>query len=210
LLPEQLDTFLSLLAMAENAAAQHFALIAQGLSAASHPEAARRYQDWACEEQGHYEQVCRTVGEFIPLSGDLLEVYGNVPGTVDAPLVERMAVAHFAHETAALAFLGHIHAHIQQHTQDAGRAKQLRHMCANLLCDEVTHVKDGKAFVAQFLQRQSQAVKTQVTSAVRLHRLFVIRTMRRVFGSSAFAGGMIARFDRCFRAATANVLEDPQ
>jgi hypothetical protein len=122
-----------------------------------------------------------------------------------------MAVAHFAHETAALSFLGHLHGHIHELMDDARWADQLRQLCAGILREEVVHVRDGRAFVARFLLKQSEAVKAQVRSAVRLHRNFVIRTVRQLFrgsGCAPFVEVMMAKYRRRCRGATGDLLGD--
>lgn len=205
----QWDVFLSHLAVAEKAAAQEFTLIAEGLSAEGHAEAARRYRALACEEHDHYERVSRVYGEFIPPPASFHDVCDGVLATASTPLVERMAVTHLAHETAALGFLGHMHGHVHEIIDDAGRVKQLRRLCAGLLCEEVKHVRDGKAFVIQLLAGQSAAVKTQVVSAVNLHRCILIRTVRRLFHGDRvrpFVDSMITNFNRRYRAAVADIL----
>src|SRR4051794_9062870 len=100
--PARWNAFLSQLAVAEKAAAQQFTLIAQGLLDEGHRGAARRYQELAGEEVGHYEGVSRAYHEFIPPPAPVLELYGGGFADASTPFVERMAVAHFAHETAAL------------------------------------------------------------------------------------------------------------
>lgn len=204
----QWDAFLSHLAVAEKAAGDQFALIAEGLTAQGHPEAARRYHAMACEEYRHYEQVSRAYQEFVPPPAGFLELCGGLV-TASTPLVERMAVTHLAHETAALAFLGHVHGHVHEQLTDSGKARHLRELCAELLREEVKHVRDGKAFIGDLLPRQSQAVKDQLVSSVRLHRCLLVRTVRRLFpgdGVRPFVDGMITNFNRRCRAAMAEVL----
>jgi hypothetical protein len=82
-------------------------------------------------------------------------------------------------------------------------------MCACLLRDEVHHVRDGKVLVALYLARESKAVRTQVQVSVRLHRVMVVRTIRRLFagdGPRPFVETMLDNFDRRYRDATADIL----
>jgi hypothetical protein len=86
-------------------------------------------------------------------------------------------------------------------------------MCASLLRDEVHHVRDGKVFVARYLARESQAVRTQVQSSVRLHRVMVVRTIRRLFpgdGPRPFVEAMLNNFERRYRAVTEVILGEPR
>jgi hypothetical protein len=121
--PAVWDAFLSHLAVAENAAATQFAYIAERLHAEGHHEVAGKYEALAREECGHYECVCRTYRDYVSPSTKILELYRGDLATTPILLVERMAVAHCVHETAALGFLGHLHGHIHQHLQDAAWAK---------------------------------------------------------------------------------------
>lgn len=206
--PAQWDAFLSHLAIAENSAAQQFTLIAQGLTAEGHADASQRYHALAREEQGHYERVCRACREFIPPPDQFLKFYGSESVADGIPFVQRMAVAHFAQETAALAFLGHIHGHIHEYMNDAEWALQLRQLCAGILCEEVQHVKEGRDFVAQFLPGQSEPVRKQVRAAVRLHRRLIIQSARGWFAGAGhpFVDAMIASYNRRFQSATADIL----
>lgn len=104
--PAQWNAFLSHIAIAENAAAEHFALIADELESLGHRDASLRYREFTREEQGHYQSVSRAYREFIPPPTRFRELLVGRRAIVDTSLVERMAVAHFVHETAALAFLG--------------------------------------------------------------------------------------------------------
>jgi len=204
----QWNAFLSHLAVAESAAAHQFALIADGLSAEGHPEAARRYHDLACEEREHYERVSQAHRQFIAPSAGFIELYAGALAPQSIPLVERMAVTHFAQETAAVAFLGHLHRHIHEHMNDAEWARELRQLCASLLRDEVKHVHEGKVSIPRFLAGQSESVKAQVRKAVRLHHNFIIRTVRRLLCGTArpFVDGMIASYDRRLKAAARDIL----
>jgi hypothetical protein len=207
----QWNAFLSQLAVAENAAAQQFALISQGLYAEGYRDAAGRYEELAAEEVGHYERVSRACDEYIPPPATVLELYGGGLADASTSIVERMAVTHFAHETSALAFLGHIHGHIHELQTDPEWATRLRELCAGLLRDEVVHVRDGKSFVAQFIEGQSEAVKTQVRATVRMHRNFVIRTVRQVFrgsGFGPFVADMMVSYRRRCQAVTGDLLGD--
>jgi hypothetical protein len=203
------DAFLSYIAVAEHAAARQFRLIADELFAQGQLQIAQRYVALAREEDGHYECVSRAYREFVAPRSRALDLYSGARASAGISVVERMAVAHFAHETAALAFFGHMHGHIHEQLDDPQWANELRQLCAGILRDEIQHVSDGKAFIARFLEGQSQAVQTQVRSAVQLHRNFTIRTVRRLFrnnGAHPFAEAMIANYDRLYRAATAGVL----
>lgn len=204
------NAVLSFAALAENAAAEQFALIAVGLTAQGHPEVARRYGELASEEKGHHERVCQAYHEFIPPSASVLKALGGRLATAHTCLVERMAVAHFAYETAALGFFGYLHGHIHELMDDTGWANRLRRLGAGILCEEVAHVKDGKAFVAQFLSGQSQAVRIRVSKSVRLHHALLIRSFQRLLGdddgANPFIKTMIASCNRHYRGATAEIL----
>jgi hypothetical protein len=210
--PPAWDAFLSQLAVAENAAATQFAYIAERLHAEGHHEHAGKYEALAGEERGHHERACRTYRDYVPPTTKILELYRG--GLASAPifLVERMAVAHCVHETAALGMLGHLYGHVHLHMQDARWAKNLRQMCASLLRDEVHHVRDGKVLVAHYLARESPAVRIQVQTSVRLHRAMVVRSVRRLFpgdGPRPFVEAMLNNFDRRYRDATADILGGP-
>jgi hypothetical protein len=207
--PAAWDAFLSHLAVAENAAATQFTHIAERLRAEGHHDVAGKYEVLAGEERRHYEHVCRTYRDYVPPSTKIVELYRGGLATAPIFLVERMAVAHCVHETAALGLLGHLHGHIHWHMQDAKWAKHLRQMCAALLRDEVHHVREGKVFVALYLARESQAVRTQVQASVRQHRVMVVRAIRRLFpgdGPRPFVEAMLNNFNRRYRDATEDIL----
>lgn len=203
------DSFLSHLAIAEKAAADHFTRVAEGLHAEGHHDAAFRYEALADEEHTHYERVNDSYRDYLPPPAGIVQLYGGERASAGITFVERMAVAHFSHETAAIALLGQLHGHVHEHLEDTKWAKHLRLMCAHLLRDEVAHVRDGKVFVAQFLSRQNEAVREQVHAAVRLHRAAVIRLIRRLFPGDAlrgFADAVIDRFHRRYQEATRGIL----
>lgn len=205
------DPFLSTLALGENAGAQQFAIIAEGFQADGHSDVAATYLTMAEEEQAHYTKVCSTFGEFMEPSAQIARAFPAAVVGSNISLVERMAVAHIAYENAAMGFLGHLHARIENHTNDTAWVRTLRAMCERLLRDEVSHLKNGNTFLAKFLPRQDAQVLSEVDAAVRLHRALIIRMTRQAFRGApehrALVDGMIAAFNQRYERSRHDILQ---
>ena len=200
---------LSNIAVAEQAAAEHFAMFAEEFAALGNQQASHRYREFAQEEREHHRRVLQASRGPVATWARYRELMLGRRALAENPLVERMAVAHFAHETAALAFFGHIYAHVHKYMDDADWASELRELCAGILREEVWHVGDGKQYVAQLLEGASDAFKTQVRSALDIHRLFTIQMVRRSFrgaGPHPFVEGMLASYDQHCQTAAADIL----
>jgi hypothetical protein len=201
---------LSVTALAEDAAAQQFAVIGADLKALAHVEVARRYDEWVIEEQEHYARVRRACREFIQPPEPLIKAMEGQPPAPWPDCLERMAIVHLSWEAAGLAFFAYIGHHVHEFIADDSWTRELRELGAQIVREEVAHVTEGGRFVERFLCCENRETRDRVLRAVRFNRALIRRGIQAIFrsdaGLSPFGNVMVGRFDRTYRSVTAGLL----